>query len=136
MSMKADATGSALGAAIVFGLAKLGRFPNKTAALIASLGIPAGWATARVLWKPSTPVDDTSASIYVSPVTGPKIQLDVNLEETTMGDIKHLIWQREGTEPSRQKLIVGGALYDDSVKLGDIGVRKDSTLYLGVKLPG
>ena len=77
----------------------------------------------------STPA--LSAQIFVQPLTGNTITLEVQLTDS-ISSVKSAIQQTKGIIPSRQKLIFAGKILDGG-NLDDYNVTKESTLHLRLK---
>jgi hypothetical protein len=68
--------------------------------------------------------------IFVTPLSGPQIILDVD-SSTTVAHVKDLLHDSEGVQPAQQHLVLGGRELKDPTKtLADYGVTSDSTISL------
>ena len=71
--------------------------------------------------------------IFVKQVAGRTITLEVEPSDT-IKDVKQLIQNEEGINPNCQRLLSGGNILQDDHTLSDCDIRRESTLYLVIRL--
>jgi len=70
--------------------------------------------------------------IFVQTPTGKTIVLDVRSEDT-IEDVKARIESKEGIPPDDQQLVFGERYLDDAETLSYYNIKKDATVFLGLK---
>lgn len=74
--------------------------------------------------------------IYIKILTGKVISFGGVHVETTIGDLKGLIQDREGIPPDQQRLIFSGKQLEDSRSLAEYNISAHSTIDLVLRLRG
>lgn len=74
-----------------------------------------------------------SFQIFVKSINGKSRTLEVNAE-STIGDVKRILQEKEGVNPDEQRLIFGGKNLEDTRKLSDYNIQSESTLHLVLRV--
>ena len=76
-----------------------------------------------------------SMQIFVRTLGGNNITLEVKSTDTVL-NVKQMIQDREGFDPVEQRLVYGGKSLEDGRTLAEYDIRKESTLFLLLRVRG
>ena len=73
--------------------------------------------------------------IYVKTLSGKALRCTVT-EKTTFGQVKQMVFEKNGTSVTKQKLIYMGKNVEDNDTLKKWDIGQDKTIHLVFQLPG
>ena len=73
--------------------------------------------------------------IFLKTPTGKVMSLFVDID-TTLGALRNMVFERTGIPEDQQRLTFAGSQLDKDKKLTDFNIRKESTLYLVLRIRG
>ena len=90
----------------------------------------------RLINEPDSRGGDVRMKISIKSMTGKTFSLDVR-PSNSVGEVKCLIWDKEGMPPDQMRLVFNSEqLQDDDRTLSDYNIEKDSVLHLLLKIRG
>ena len=90
----------------------------------------------RLINEPNSRGGDMRMKISIKSMTGKTFSLDVR-PSNSVGEVKCLIWDKEGMPPDQMRLVFNSEqLQDDDRTLSDYNIEKDSVLHLLLKIRG
>ncbi|CAD8208339.1 unnamed protein product [Paramecium octaurelia] len=73
--------------------------------------------------------------VFVKAMSGKTITITTEYDKT-IGELKKMIYEKIGIPPQQQKLIFAGKVLDDSKKMEDYNIQKESTIHMTERLKG
>ena len=85
--------------------------------------------------EPDSRGEGVRMKIYIKSLTGKNFWLDVR-PSSTIGEVKCLIWDKEGIPACQQRLVFNSEQLEDDRTLSEYQIQRESTLHLLLKISG
>ena len=89
----------------------------------------------RLINGPYSGEGSVGMKVYIKSMTGKNFWLDVR-PSSTIGEVKCLIWDKEGIPACQQRLVFNSEQLEDDRTLSEYQIQKESTLHLLLKISG